>query len=523
MLRKIALLYRTVRHLKMRQIIYQVKGRFLRPAYRLYPYMPDRCFIKMEVKPIYKGFCLDRKNRSLSFLNIERPFMGWGDTSQGMLWAYNLNYMDWLWQKGMDYATGKYWIDKFIAELPTNQVGLDPYPIALRGINWIKFITQYADEISEEQWKRWNESLYSQYVLLMKKLEYHLLGNHLLEDACSLFIAAIYFGDKDFYQKATRILKQELKEQVLPDGAHFEQSPMYHCILLDRLLDCCNFSFHNLRFAGQEQMNAFLKTKAVQMLGHLQSIIYADGTIPLLNDSAYGIAPVSSELFAYARRLGLAWQAIPMKECGYRKLSGKRMEGIVDVGDMTASYQPGHSHADTFNYELRVDGKPFIVDTGISTYNKTERRLMERGTSAHNTVTVAGKNSSEVWSGFRMGRRARVTLLDDMRNRVKAYHNGFGKEHLHTRAFRMNENSFEVEDCVNTPCEACSHIHFAPDVIVKDYDVNGICVDEGRIDVVGASRVEIVNGTVSCEYNQFMPVKIAKIYFTERLRYTISL
>lgn len=33
-------------------------------------------------------------------------------------------------------------------------------------------------------------------------------------------------------------------------------------------------------------------------------------------------------------------------------------------------YIPGHAHADTFNYELRIDGVPFIVDTGISTYNK---------------------------------------------------------------------------------------------------------------------------------------------------------
>lgn len=45
-------------------------------------------------------------------------------------------------------------------------------------------------------------------------------------------------------------------------------------------------------------------------------------------------------------------------------------EAIVDVGDIRASYQPGHSHADTFNYELRIGGKPFVMDTGISTYER---------------------------------------------------------------------------------------------------------------------------------------------------------
>ena len=97
-----------------------------------------------------------------------------------MLWAYNLNYMDWLLQEGMPYEEGAKWIEKFIDELSQNRIGLDPYPIALRGINWIKFISLYKERIDEKRMKRWNDSLYSQYKLLEKKLEYHLLGNHLL-------------------------------------------------------------------------------------------------------------------------------------------------------------------------------------------------------------------------------------------------------------------------------------------------------------------------------------------------------
>ena len=81
-----------------------------------------------------------------------------------------------------------------------------------------------------------------------------------------------------------------------------------------------------------------------------------------------------------------------MKECGYRKLCSTHLEAVVDVGNITATYQPGHSHADTFNYELRIDCRPFVVDTGISTYNKTARRQYERSTSAHNTVTVGNKD-----------------------------------------------------------------------------------------------------------------------------------
>lgn len=89
----------------------------------------------------------------------------------------------------------------------------------------------------------------------------------------------------------------------------------------------------------------------------------------------------------------------------------------MDVGDIKASYQPDHSHADTFNYELRIGGKPFVVDTGISTYDKTARRQYERGTAAHNTVMIGNKDSSEVWGGFRVGKRAKVRLLKILRMR----------------------------------------------------------------------------------------------------------
>ena len=184
-----------------------------------------------------------------------------------MLWAYNLNYMDWLLQKGTTYEEGEKWIDKFCREISGNKVGLDPYPIALRGINWIKFIVQYADRIPIQKREMWTNSLYSQYCLLARKLEYHLLGNHLLEDAYSLYTASLYFQNNKLYRKASKLLKQELKEQILSDGAHYEQSPMYHCILLDRLLDCYNFSVHNVRFGQQREMNNFLEDKAKQMLG----------------------------------------------------------------------------------------------------------------------------------------------------------------------------------------------------------------------------------------------------------------
>lgn len=514
-----SLLFHTLSHLRTKQIFYQLKNRLIKEKYR------DLECPKDVSCPILTSFI--PKNKSLSenvfsFLNISSSFSSWNDTSNGMLWAYNLNYMDGLLQEDISFEEGTKWIEKFITELPQNRIGLDPYPIALRGINWIKFISLHKDGLDKESMKRWNDSLYSQYKLLEKKLEFHLLGNHLLEDAYSLYIAAIYFKDTDMYWKASKLLKKELKEQTLGDGAHYEQSPMYHCILLDRLLDCYNFSFNNVCFKYQEEDIAVLRDYCIRMLGHLSGMLYQDAFYPLFNDSALGIAPTPDQLFEYANRLGLKWKLIPLKDSGYRKMENPMMEAFVDVGNITASYQPGHSHADTFNYELRINGNPFIVDTGISTYNKTTRRQEERGTSAHNTVTIAGQNSSEVWGGFRVGKRAKVSILIDGTNQIKAFHNGFGKRGIHTRTFKMETEAFHIIDEINMNQEAESYIHLAPEVIVLSCNERMVKTNIGTILIHGATEVSLADEQISTEYNRFQPIKVVVIKFKEKSSYTIN-
>lgn len=511
-------LLHTVKHLKPTQVWFQVRYRLFKPKYKAYDTSGFRILNSLQSKavklstgfktePIAKYPCL--KVNVFSFLNLEHQFAGWDFKENGMLWAYNQNYFDWINQDAFSEEEGCKWIDKFIAELPQNRVGLDPYPIALRSINWVKFFCRHPECATKLRL----DSLYSQTKLLEKKLEYHLLANHLLEDAYALFITSVFLGDERLYIKASRLLQSQLKEQVLADGAHFEQSPMYHCILLDRLLDCINiakgFSFQTL---GSKIISnhltpdiILLSSYAERMLGHLESIAWQDGTIPFLNDSAYGIAPIAAQIFDYAQRLGLEWNAIPIKESGYRKLVGKEIEAVVDVGNITATYQPGHTHADTLNYELRIAGKPIVVDCGISTYEKTARRQYERGTAAHNCVVVGGKNSSEVWGGFRVGNRCVVVITEETDSEIEARHNGFGAPCK--RRFLLEEDGFTVEDRYDG--EAVSYVHLADNV------------DESRVSISGADKVEVLPWRYSTEYNRFKEGKEIKISFRNNVKYTI--
>lgn len=481
------LLLHTIVHLRPKQVFYQLWYRFHKPQYKALA-APQGVVSKWQTEPIPRNHCL--VGETFTFLNLEHEFAGWGFTDNGMLWAYNQNYFDWLNQERMSAEEGCRWIDRFIVELPSNKVGLDPYPIALRGINWIKFFCRYPDCATKERL----DSLYSQVRLLEKKLEYHLLANHLLEDAYALYIAAAFFHDTRLRKKATSLLLEQLKEQTLSDGGHYEQSPMYHGILLDRLLDCINI-------APMEELQSFAK----RQIGWLKSICYQDGNYPLFNDAAEGIAPKPTDIMNYACRLGIDNEATPLGVSGYRKMTNGNMVAFVDVGNITATYQPGHTHADTFNYELRIDGRPFIVDTGISTYDKNERRQLERSTVAHNCVSVNERNSSEVWGGFRVGRRCRVEV-SDYNNIIEASHDGFGKECR--RRFTMTEEAFTIEDWYEG--NAVSYIHLSEGT------------DANRIHVEGAKKVDIKPWKYSTEYNRFHMGTVMEIHFNGHLSYTIQ-
>lgn len=395
-------------------------------------------------------------NNKFEFLNLSINFkeIDWNYANHGKLWTYNLNYFDFLSQKNEQEKLKL--IKSFVENSPKIKYGLEPFPISLRGINWIKYISYH--KIKNQ---KIDDSLYAQYYILLDNVEYHLLGNHLLENGFSLLFGAYYFQDDVLYQKSKEILLEQLDEQILNDGGHFELSPMYHQIMLFRLLDTINLVKNN--DWKQKELLVFLKIKAKLMLGWLERISYKNGDIPLFNDSSNDIAPRTEQLINYSICLGLTTEQRELKESGYRKIEDENYELVVDVGHVGASYIPGHAHADTFNFELRVDGRPFIVDTGLSTYETCKRRDFERSTKAHNTVEVNGKNQSEVWGGFRVANRANVIHLKRSDDVIEATHDGYSPI-LHTRRWSFKGDKIVIEDKFNGSYNGVARLYFHPSI-----------------------------------------------------------
>jgi hypothetical protein len=461
------------------------------------------------------------QNNEFIFLNRTKVFtttIDWNFSEYGRLWTYNLTYFDFLHQKPLSKEEGLHLIRDFIDQSNTLKDALEPFPISLRGINWIKFLT--AHNIIDSTI---NDSLFAQYHILLENLEYHLLGNHLLENGFSLLYGAYYFQNEKFYIRAKRILSKELEEQILSDGAHFELSPMYHKIMLFRVLDCINLIKNNSW--KQNNLLTLLVNKAAIMLGWLTTMTYSDGSIPLLNDSANGIAPSSQDLFEYAHLLEVLPIILPLKESGYRKIIKDNYECIIDTGNIGPDYIPGHAHSDTFNFELHVQGKPLIVDTGISTYEANKLRHTERSTAAHNTVMINGIEQSEVWGGFRVGNRAKITDLSEKNNSIEATHDGYLKiGALHTRKFSFNTNKIFIEDTVNgkKSFQCIAYLHCHPDVTVTLKD-NTIQLNNVILTCFNHNSLALNTYNYAPEFNIRIPATVVEITFIKTLKMEITL
>lgn len=527
----ISRIYYTLSSLKLRQILYLFKYRIFDAIFKpLRKTIYTRTPAKQIGGIVFNGL-LDKEqsfdNYSFSFINFHHKFensaINWNLREHGMLWAYNLNYMDFINQSNIETETALDLIHDFIEQLPANKIGVDPYPISLRGINWIKFISKH--NISSNQI---DSSLYAQYHILYKNIEYHLMGNHLLENGFSLLFGAFYFNDKKLYKRGAQILLRELPEQILADGAHYELSPMYHQIVLERILDTINLFSNNKRFNDQDVLLKHMITYASKMLSWINYITFKSGDIPLFNDSAPGIASTTKQLIDYANKLGIGDYPpdLSLNDCGYRKFSNNNYECVIDVGTIGPHYQPGHAHADTFSFALNIGNKPFIVDPGISTYNPTVNRLKERSTLFHNTVTVANLNSSDVWSSFRVGRKAKVKILEDNEATMKASHDGYKKSVgvTHTREWYFSPHSIKINDNLNVKksVSGIARLYFSSHQTVFLQD-GMIKSDNSSILFINATSISLKDTEIPNGYNNFVRTKYAEVAFEKNLTTVITI
>ncbi|HEX7118532.1 MAG TPA: alginate lyase family protein [Longimicrobiales bacterium] len=533
-LERVVLYARTARHLRWEQWVY-------RPVRRIQSRLPARvaarCGFDGAVAPALAAAVQswgagdvearlrradDVVSGTFRFLNHEErlPSIAWDRRPVSHLWSYNLHYFDyaldlaWAWRHTGDARYAARFVElaeSWIRGCPAGRGdGWEPYPVSLRTVNWVYAVLLFGEGLGARPREAILRSAAEQLAFLARRLEYHILANHLLKNVKALVVGGAVFTGREaarWRAKGRRLLRRELFEQVLPDGAHYERAPMYHAIALGDLLEVVSL----LDAAGEPVADA-ARERVRRMADAFGVLSRPDGTLHRFNDSANAGAPDRRWLDALAR--GAVGQGIPapagvvaLPDAGFHGFvdpaNGARL--IVDGGAPGPAYQPGHSHCGALSFELDLGGRPVVVDSGVHGYDGDPFREYARSTRAHNTVMIADREQSEVWGTFRVARRAAVRVVTAepagggyrFAGACTPYHD---RSIVHRRVIEGSGDAWSVTDVVAGGAGAVirSFLHLHPDFRVERDGpalvacAGDVCV---RIEPFGIEALELRRGS----------------------------
>ena len=497
----------------------------------------------------------------------------WHAAELSQLWRYHLHYFGYVqdllvWSAaGQTEAAYETFRTLSLSWIAGNRAisgdGWHPYTLSLRAVNWLHAIAGFAPQLVADETFRAEllSSLYGQAQVLALSLELDVRGNHLLENLRALIWLGVAFEGGEaqgWLQRALKLLRREVDEQILPDGGHFERSPGYHLVVLKDLLEIAIWLQRNKRVVP-----TWLDQALRRMFDYLLAILPSTARIPLLKDTAWDAAPDPLDLLAAGvlyfndqrykttETFGLypfllfgqtgfdTWQQLipasklrsseALSDTGHYVLQsadgGEHM--VVDAGKPCPDYLPAHAHADLLSYELIVDAQPVVVDSGVYEYTRGPWRDYFRSTRAHNTVEVAGQNQSEVWSSFRVARRAKVGNVTWKQGAswalVQAEHDGYQRlnpaiRHRRTIVWREKRFWLVIDELFGTgTTNATSYIHLHPrlafEPIADDrWHIQGVptplsltAFGQQDSQVVHGQRVPMLQGWYSEQFGELMP------------------
>jgi len=520
---KLLLYFHTLKYLKFTQVFHRILKRFSHP--KVHSVIGERsdmtgCWVPQK---IYSQKFLNETE--LEFLNhkgVVNSKKDWNNGKEEKLWLYNLHYFDDLNSFGSQsrISLQQHWLNKWVDENPAVEGGngWESYTLSLRIVNWTKAFLSGLDTDEKVL-----NSLAQQADFLSQDLEKHLLGNHYFVNLKALLFAGCFLKGKEadaWLAIALKGYESELKEQVLADGGSFELTPMYHAIMLTDLLDLFNL-FTAFPARVSSHVVELTKQTIIKMFGWLHIMSLGDDKVSFFNDSTFGIAPENSILAEYARKLGFVINEFTLnseklycynlQNSGYVAVKSVNMSLIADLSPVGPSYIPGHAHADSLSFELSLGKSRVFVNSGTSLYGMSEERLRQRGTAAHNTVVINNKNSSEVWSGFRVARRANIgnrvigKVTPEQTVQFSAAHNGYknqGINCIHHRTWKVSLTGCEISDVLQGKfASAIGALHLHPDIKICLLDGNQCTLHSAEYEI----KLEIIGADLSVEESTWHP------------------
>ncbi|HXW89059.1 MAG TPA: heparinase II/III family protein [Terriglobales bacterium] len=276
-------------------------------------------------------------------------------------------------------------------------------------------------------------------------------NTHLLGEAVALVFLGTLCPElplaRRWQQRGWALVEQEAVRQVRDDGLHFEQSLYYHVYALDLFLHAAVLASVNqitvqvpLQRTLERMLEALAavarngrvpqlgdddggrvfdpaRNRAMHLLDPLATgaVLFGRGDFKMLavrprEETLWLLGEAGIEEFDRLAEVPPARNSVAFPASGLYVMRGDdpAQQLVIDAGPQGA-HNAGHGHADALSVTANSASCDILIDSGTLEYVGPEaERDRFRGTRAHNTLVVAGKDQADPRGPFSWGRLPRV-------------------------------------------------------------------------------------------------------------------
>lgn len=252
---------------------------------------------------------------------------------------------------------------------------------------------------------------------------YSSANNHVIVEAAAMGMAGLLTDYTEWIDTAVYILNYEIPRQNYPDGVNRELSLHYQSFFMEAVgvlsltMKKCGRQIPSEWRRILKKMSRYLADCQGQ---YGETVVFGDDDAGKILDLCGG----EWNHYKYVLRLmGELLPEIPeyhgadsvcYREGGvtlFKSRDGRALIGI-DHGALGFGSIAAHGHADALSFQMYLEGEPVFADPGTYIYHiDLENRNAFRRTQNHNTVTIDGKDQSQMLGAFLWGKRAETKLL----------------------------------------------------------------------------------------------------------------
>jgi hypothetical protein len=444
--------------------------------------------------------------------------------------------------------------------------------VAIRAVNWIIGYFFFKDSLNENFKMEFYKNLYIHGLFIRNNLEWlPFRSNHYISDIVGLIYIGLFFNEEKWIKFGINELEKEMRYQVLDDGVDYETSISYHRLVTELFLSTTILLIKN----GKILQKWFMK-KLEKMIEFILYYMKPNGLAPLIGDNDDGrlhifannnindhryLLSIGAVLFdnklykKYSNGfneeafwlLGLNGYKIfrnikktkkemtskEFKKGGFYIIRDSKTYMIVHCGSLGFKGLGSHNHNDQLSFELNMNKKDIVIDTGAYTYTgDPENRNLFRSTEMHNTIRIDRREQNKLYSNvlFYMENNTKAKLIQfkEKGNEIIFKGKHFGYERLkdsviHQRSIIYNKKEIKIEDILkgNGSHFVELFFHLAENIKIRklpnEIKINGI-----SISVPENFNVKIKDSFISKSYGIKKKAKVIVFYKNVKLPKVIS-